>query len=339
MIRRHLILFNPNSRLGRNITTRIRKEGCNMEFIGIDISKKTADVHFHSRNLHRKFDYTPENVQIFVDEIRDIKPVIVVMEATGGYETRLVEKLHAAEIPVAVINPHRTRSFGRVIGQLGKTDKIDARTIARYAATINPSAQVALDEVTLQIKSLVTRRQQLMDMKIAESNRMEHVSQECIRISIEGVIKILQNEIEKNDAEIEKQIRQHAEMKQKVELLLTVPGIGEKTVSAILGNLPEIGRVNRRQIAALVGIAPINKDSGQYRGKRMTGGGRSDIRKQLYMPTLVAIQHNPVIRSFYLNLLKAGKSKMVAVVACMRKLLVILNSMVAKNEPWMPKTA
>jgi transposase len=263
-----------------------------------------------------------------------LKPPLIVLEATGGYERRLVSELVAADLPVRVVNPKRIRDFARAKGKLAKTDKLDARVIAQYAAMFQPPAQAPVDEISLKIKELVARRRQLLSMRTQEANRREHASDKDIAHSISTVMKAFDKELENIEAKITDYIDQSPNLKQKSDLLQTMPGIGQTTAFALVSLLPELGRLNRRQIAALVGLAPINRDSGIFRGKRMTSGGRREVRTRLYMPTLVATQHNPVIRDYYQRLLKKGKPRLVAVVACMRKIFVILNAMIAKNQPW-----
>ncbi len=303
-------------------------------YVGIDISKNTFDVHYTKDSRDAHFDNTDIHIKTFAERMTETDPALIVMEATGGYERPLVAELHAAGLPVVVENPRRIRNLAKAVGQLAETDNLDARIIARYAATIKPAAQTAIEPISLEIKELNTRKQQLIAIRTAEKCRTEHAAVDSIAKSIDTIIAAAEHEIELIGKRIDTLIEQSEEFKQKAAILTSVPGIGAKTVGMLIGALPELGCLNRRQIAALVGLAPINKDSGKLRGKRMTGGGRVDVRKQLYMPALVAIQHNPVIRKYYKHLLKKGKAKMVAVVACMRKLLTILNVMVKKNETW-----
>lgn len=306
------------------------------DFIGIDVAKRFFDVCSYSDGKVIHYEYTPEGVAKCVKRLAGIKPKLVVMEATGGYEMTLAVKLQAAQLPVAIVNPKRVRDFARAVGQIAKTDRIDAYIIARYASTIKPSVSNRISDNARKIKALVARRRQLVDMRTAEKNRVDHVFGKAVGKSIMAVIKTIEREIKKVEAEISKRIERDDQLRDKAECIKTVPGIGDITASMIIAELPELGRFNRRQIAALVGVAPINRDSGMFRGKRMIGGGRKEVRTRLFMPTLVAIQHNPVIRDFYARMLKAGKTKMTAVVACMRKLVVILNTMLAKNETWKP---
>ncbi|MGE0086339.1 MAG: IS110 family transposase [Desulfococcaceae bacterium] len=257
----------------------------------------------------------------------------------GGYELPLTGELYAAGLPVAVVNPKRIRDFAKAAEKTAKTDKIDARIIARFAAVMEPPVRNLQDDTSFEIRTLVVRKRQLTDMRTAEKNRMEHIRDEFIEESIRAVTDTIETQIRLIQERIRDLIASVPELKQKSELIQSVPGIGENTAAALVSGLPEIGTLNRREIAALTGTAPVNRDSGQFRGKRMTGGGRGEIRHLLYMPVLAAIRHNPVIRKYYQRLVSAGKIKMVAVTACMRKLIVIVNSMVAKNEVWRPKTS
>lgn len=303
-------------------------------FVGIDVSKYSFDVHHTADRRDEHFEYSHIQIKTFADLMKKTDPALIVMEATGGYERPLAAELHEAGVPVAVINPKRIRDFAKSVGQLAKTDILDARIIARYAATVKPKAQKAIDEISSEIKDLSARRKQLNAIRTAEICRTEHADVEIVAQSIRAIIDTLEQEIAKIGKRINALIGKSDNLKRKAEILRSAPGIGPKTVGMLIGELPEIGSLNRRKIAALVGLAPINRDSGTLRGKRMTGFGRVDVRKQLYMPVLSATQHNPVIRAYYQRLLKNGKAKMVAIVACMRKLLTILNAMVKKNETW-----
>jgi transposase len=319
---------------------RIARKGGSMDsYTGIDISKHFFDVHVVSSEEDKHFEYNDHGIQECVQWLLSVKPPLIVMEATGGYENRLASELLAAGLPVKVVNPKRIRDFAHAKGMLAKTDKLDAQTIAHYAAMFQPPPQMAIDEISLKIKALVARRGQLMSMRTQELNRREHALHGEIAKSISAVITAFEKELHKIEDKINELINQSPDLKQKSDLIQTMPGIGKTTSMVLLSDLPELGLLNRRQIAALVGLAPINRDSGTFRGKRMTSGGRRMVRKQLYMPTLVAIQHNPVIRAYYQRLLKNGKSKMVALVASMRKILTILNAMVAHNQQWTEHSA
>lgn len=305
--------------------------------IGIDVSKRVFDLHIleEARDMH--FDYTPEQVKKCVEFLSKLSVELVVMEATGGYEMALAGEIQAAGMPVAVVNPRRIRDFAKAAGTMAKTDKLDARIIARYGATLKPPPNGVVDAQSRKLRALVARRNQLVQMRTAEKNRMEHVFDKTVARSVKAMIATLEKEIQKVQKQISDHIEQQPELKRKAEILKSIPGIGDTTASMLVVELPELGLANKKEIAALVGVAPMNRDSGMFRGKRMTGGGRRDIRAGLFMPTLVAIQHNPVIRRFYQHLLNQGKAKMTAVVAAMRKLLVILNTMIRKNEVWAPK--
>ena len=303
-------------------------------YVGIDVSKHSFDVHHTADRRDEHFDNTDIHIKTFAEQMAETGPALIVMEATGGYERPLAAQLHKAGVPLAVANPKRVRDFAKAVGQLAKTDTLDARIIARYAATIKPQAQTAIDDISLEIKDLSARRQQLNAIRTAEICRTEHAEVESVAQSIHAVIDTLEQEIEKIGKRIDTLIKQSDNLKRKAEILRSAPGIGPKTVGMLIGELPELGALSRRKIAALVGLAPINRDSGTLRGKRVTGFGRVNVRKQLYMPMLSAIQYNPVISNYYQHLLKNGKAKMVALVACMRKLLTILNAMVKKNETW-----
>ena len=308
-------------------------------YVGIDIAKHRFDLAFEPEQNMRHFDNDAEGIQRCRKALQQIKPDLIVMEPTGGYEVALVVELQAAGLPVAVVNARRIREFARACGKLAKTDKLDAQVIARFAKGLQPPAQEALDQQTRTIKALVARRHQLVRMHTAENNRIEHARDKAIARSIQAILKTIEQQMDKVEQKIYDQIESLPELKQKTQQLQSVPGIGETTASLLVTELPELGRLNRRQIAALVGVAPINRDSGTYRGKRMTGGGRRALRARLFMPTLVATQHNPVIRQFYQRLLRKGKAKMTALIAAMRKLLTIINTMLARNETWNQKIA
>lgn len=307
-------------------------------YVGIDIAKHGFDLACEPKQRMQHFDNDAEGIQRCRQILQQLKPKLVAMESTGGYERALADELQAAGLPVTVVNARRIRDFARASGQLAKTDKLDAQIIARFAAVLQPPPQEALDQQTRTLKALVARRGQLVRMHTAEHNRLEHACDEAVAQGIQEMLELLKQQID----QVEKQIHHHMEslpkLKRKSQQLESVPGIGQTTASLLVTELPELGRLNRRQIAALVGVAPINRDSGTYRGKRMTGGGRRDLRARLFMPMLAATQYNPVIRRFYRHLIRQGKAKMVALVAATRKLLTILNTMLKKDETWNPKT-
>jgi transposase len=307
--------------------------------VGIDISKKFFDLHILEEGKDMHFDYTTEQIKQCVKLLLNKNVELIVMEATGGYELELACALQAAGLAIAIVNPRWIRDFAKAAGKMAKTDKLDAAIIALYGATLEPPKKAIIDANACKLKALVARRNQLVTMRSSENNRMEHSRDKEIARSIKTVVKTIEREIEKVEKEIENHIQQRPELKQKAELLKSVPGIGQTTASMLVTELPELGNANKKEIAALVGVAPMNRDSGLFRGKRMTGGGRHDIRARLFMPILVAIKYNTVIRKFYEHLLNEGKTKMTAIVAAMRKLLVILNTMIKNNQKWSPKIA
>jgi len=303
-------------------------------FVGVDVSKKQLDTHRSPDEHIRSYSNDSEGIAQLIADIPEDTCCHVIVEATGGYETALVAELHVAEVPVAVVNPRRTRDFARAMGRLAKTDQIDAETLALFGQRIRPPKTPVPDKTTKKIKALVQRRQQLLNIQQAEANRTEHIDDPKIKRSINRVVKTIKTEIQRVNNDLQQIIESSPLWQQKARVLTSVPGIGETTAAALLANLPELGTLNRRQVAALVGVAPINRDSGKLRGKRMTGGGRMCIRTALFMPTLTAIRHNPIIRKFYKHLLRNGKDKMTAVTACTRKLITILNAMIRKNHKW-----
>lgn len=307
-------------------------------YAGIDIAKHTFDLCSVPHKEIRQFDNNTKAIRQAAKMLTKLRPKLVVMEATGGYETPLAAELHAAGLPVAVVNPRRIRDFARAQGRLAKTDKIDAEVIAAFAAKMQPPTQEQIDHNSRLMKALVARRHQLMRMRTAENNRVEHASDKIIAASLGRILKTIDREIEKVEKLIREQLARMPQLEDKARILNSTPGIGETTAAMLVTEVPELGRLNRRQIAMLIGVAPINRDSGSFRGKRMTGAGRRNVRSRFYMPTLVAIRHNKVIRRFYQRLLSKGKSKMTAVIACMRKLITILNTIVAKNETWNPNS-
>lgn len=305
-------------------------------YVGIDIAKRTFDICSLAEQKVQQFENNTKGIKLAVGMLARLKPKLVVMEATGGYEAMLAAQLHAASLPVAVVNPRRIRDFARANGQLAKTDKLDAVVIAMFADRMRPPRQQQIDQNSRLMKAMVARRHQLIGIRTAENNRLEHALDKVIARSINRILKTIDREIEKVEVEIQEQLASMPELETKAQILQSASGIGQTTAAMLVTEMPELGRLNRRQIAMLIGAAPINRDSGTFRGKRMTGAGRRNVRSRLYMPTLVAIRHNPPIRRFYQHLLAKGKAKMTPIIACMRKLITILNTMVAKNEAWNP---
>ena len=306
-------------------------------YIGIDIAKGHVDVYDTGTEQHRRYENSRAGIGRCVKYIISLRPQLIVLESTGGYELDLAVALDESSLPVVVVNPRQVRDFGRATGRLAKTDKIDAVLLARYAAVMKPPRRVLRDRRSLRMKALVARRRQLVAMRTAEINRREHSRDKLIAKSINAIIRTIDREQQKVETELSRLIAEIPELQQKMKTLLSVPGIGQTTAIMLITEVPELGQLNRRQVAALAGVAPINRDSGNFRGKRMTGGGRRGVRSRLYMPTVVACHHNPILKSFYKRLLQKGKAKMTALVAVMRKLLTIINSMLANKQTWKPK--
>lgn len=302
--------------------------------IGIDVSKERFDLVIHETKIHKRYEMTKKDLHKATTWIKKQKPKLIVLEATGGYEHTLVAELISAQLPVAVINPRHIRDFAKATGQLAKTDKADASVIAHYASAIAPKVTKALSEQQQKLKALVVRRRQLVEFRASEKNHKEHVHHEEILTSIKHIIENLSLEIDSIEKMITDLINADPDMQEKIDRLTSVPGIGKTTAAVLVSDLPELGQFNRQEIAALVGVAPINRDSGQFKGKRMIGAGRAYVRKALFMAMLAVIQFNQRLRSFYLHLLAAGKTRMVALLAAMRKLVVILNSMLKNNQSW-----
>ncbi len=308
-------------------------------FIGIDIAKDTIDISVLPSGESWTVGTTPAELLETVDRLSALKPTNIVMEATGGYETRLAASLATAGLPVAVINPRQVRDFARALGILAKTDAIDAHVLALYSEKVQPECRPLPTDDEHALKELITRRHQLVDMRTAESNRRQQIISKQVAESITTLIESINHEIDVIDREIDNRIKASPVWHAKDKLLQSVPGIGKTTASMLIAALPELGHLNRRQIASLAGLAPMNRDSGTFRGRRMITGGRAFVRTGLYMPILSAIRFNPKIKTFYDRLIDAGKLEKVALTACMRKLLTMLNSIIRENEPWHPINA
>jgi transposase len=307
------------------------------QVIGIDVGKEKLDVGVNDEKRVRVWNNDQAGRADLSDWVEQQKPDLVVVEASGGYETALVSELVARGQEVALVNPTRVRAFARAEGILAKTDKIDARVIARFGATMKPQARARREEDQVKLSEKITRRRQLVLMLTAEKNRL-HTASPTMREHIASHIVWLQAEIEALEQQISQAIKANPAWAETAKRVDSAPGIGFITAATLVADLPELGQLNRQQIAALVGVAPFNQDSGKHRGKRRIFGGRTSVRLVLYMATLSAIRHNPVIKEFYQRLLDKGKLKKVALTACMRKLLVILNTMVKSGQDWNPPT-
>jgi transposase len=303
------------------------------EYFGMDVSKNTLDLASYGQNRRWQYSNDEDGISQLVKKLKEMAPVLIVMEATGGYETRAAYAIQKAAINCAVVNPREVRDFARATKRLAKTDNIDALVLAHFAAVIQPAARPLSDEQARKLEVILARRRQVIEMITAEKNRL-HLAEEPVKEAIQFHISFLEKELEQMDSNLRGRIEESPIQREKYELLKSVPGVGPNLAATLLIELPELGSLNRRQIAALVGVAPLNHDSGRMRGKRSTWGGRPQVRSALYMATLVASRFNSIIREFYRKLCGAGKVKKVALVACMRKLLIILNSMVKHHVPW-----
>jgi transposase len=302
-------------------------------FVGIDISLRSLEVAIFGENAIRSFSNNPEGISKLLAFLLYCHPALVVVEATGGYEKALVQALHQASIPVSVVLPKRIRDFARAQGILAKTDKLDAKNIAFFAHSLQPRPNIPASPEHLRLSELVDRRRQLVLMIKSEKTRLPKASLE-LRPSINEHLDWLMDEEKRLAVEIHKIIQNQPEMKRKSEIVRSAKGIGPVASSDMVSSLPELGSLDHKKIAALVGVAPWNSDSGKKTGKRRIRGGRGEIRRTLYMATLTAVHFNPVLKEFYQRLLARNKSKKVAIVACMRKFITILNAMVRDNQPF-----
>jgi transposase len=304
-------------------------------YVGIDVSKACLDVAVEPQERLWRMENSPVAIARLVKQLVELYPTMIVVEATGGYEAKLVEALCAAGLPVARVNPGRVRRFAQGMNWLAKTDKIDARLLARFGEKANPRLTQLPNEQEKRLAALVKRRKQVLDMLVAEHNRLENADPDILQYIL-GSQTMLQDQLDELDRAIQSHIDQTPDLKKKQDLLTTVPGVGNVTASTLTAQLPELGACDRKQIAALVGIAPFPHDSGRKRGKRFIKGGRPSVRSVLYMAALSASRFNPVICAFYNRLILSGKEFKVALVACMRKLLTILNAIIRNQQPWKP---
>lgn len=302
-------------------------------FVGIDVSKERLDIGIGASSASWAVENNPAGLSSLKEKLTELTPTLIVLESTGGFESLALAELYAAGFPVARVNPGRVREFAKSIGQLAKSDRLDAKVLARYAEAVRPEPSVLPSPAEQALAALVNRRRQLLEMHVAEQNRLT-TAPKPVRQMIHDHLDWLKSAVHKLDEEIDDFIQGSPLWKEKGDLLRSVPGVGNVTAFTLLAELPELGTLDRKEIAALVGVAPFNHDSGRHSGKRSIHGGRSAVRNVLYMATLSATRFNPVIRKFYQSLLTAGKHKKVALVACMRKLLVILNAILRSHSPW-----
>ena len=306
-------------------------------FVGIDVSKGQLDIALRPEGRFAAPNDEAGFAQV-IERLRAVPPTLVVLEATGGLEIPLTGALAAAGVPVVVVNPRHVRDFAKAAGKLAKTDALDAQTLAHFAEVMRPEPRPLPDEQTQALAAIVTRRRQLVEMLTAEKNRLAS-ARKPVRKSLRAHITWLERELAHTDSDLAHAIRESPLWREKDELLRSAPGVGPVLTATLLANLPELGTLTGKQIAALVGVAPLNRDSGTLRGKRTVWGGRAQVRAVLYMGAIVAARFNPVIRAFSQRLRAAGKAKKVVLTACMRKLLVILNAMLRHRTPWCTEMA
>jgi transposase len=301
--------------------------------VGIDVSKERLDVHVHPAGTVLSLSRDGAGLEELIGTLASVAPQLVAVEATGGFETVVVAALAAAGLPVVVVNPARVRAFASALGQRAKTDPIDAQVIAQFAAATKPPVRALPDAATQALADLVARRRQIIQMIVAEGQREKRAAPRAKR-SIARLLKTLRRELSEIDADIEETVRGSPVWCEKEDLLASVPGVGSVTARTMLAELPELGSLNRRQIAALAGLAPFTRQSGKWRGKSFIGGGRASVRAALFMAAMTAMRRNPVLRAFHQRLRAAGKPKMVALIAVARKLLTILNAILRDKVKW-----
>ena len=301
--------------------------------VGVDVSKSKLDVYLLERDLLLSVPNDEPSIATLISRLARYRLERIVIEATGRLEHAFVTAAVAKGLPIVVVSPLKVRRFADAVGQLAKTDEIDARLIAQFAATLKPAVHPIADAKTQIIKDLVVRRRQLTSLRTMEKNRRP-IMPESLKPSIDRMIETLDRELESLEQLIQSAVEQHAAWRHKRDLLTSMPGIGLSVASTLIGDLPELGSLSRRQIAALTGVAPFNRDSGTFRGKRRIRGGRAHSRTALFLSAMVAIRYNPDIKRFYERLLQAGKHKKVALTACIRKIVTALNAMLRDNKPW-----
>lgn len=307
-------------------------------FVGVDVSKATLDVYRSDTKEFLKIDNTDEAISLLCSQLEKKKrQVLVVMEGTGGYEYLLVKHLSSHKLAAAVVNPRRVRDFAKGIGLDAKTDPIDAKVISRYGEVVVPKPMATKSDHELKHSALVARRSQLLELINQENNRLKQSWDDDAKQSIREVLELLKKQLKSVDSQLSKMLAMDTINQRKIEILRSIKGVGAVTISTLIAELPELGKLNRGEVAKLVGVAPINMDSGTKSGKRFICGGRGQVRRVLYMATIVAIRHNAIIKAFYIHLKSKGKESKVAIIACMRKLVTIINQLVKSNQTWQTK--
>ena len=331
---------NPNSRLGRAKRSPVAQgwERMDAQFIGIDVSKDRLDVHAHPSGEAFAVARNGQGLALLVERLRGLETALVAVEATGGFETVVAAGLAGAGLPVVVVNPAQVRHYAQALGQRAKTDPIDAAVIARFVAATKPALRVLPDEMTRLLADLVARRRQIVEMMAAEGQR-ERRADKRLKKSIARLRKALEKELNELDADIDDHVRGSPVWAEKEDLLASVPGVGPVIARTLIAELPELGTLDRRQIAALAGLAPWTRQSGQWKGRSFIGGGRKSVRSVLFIGALVAARYNPTLKAFRDKLVAAGKPKMLATIAVARKLLTILNAILRDKTPWRHENA
>jgi len=305
-------------------------------WVGIDVAKAELVVAIAPQGEVFTVGNTPEDVTNLVTRLRKVRPQRIVLEATGGYETLAATTLAAVPLPVAVVNPRQVRDFARSTGQLAKTDKIDAGILAAFAQAVQVEVRPLPDQAARALQAVVSRRRQVVEMLATERQRLPQANA-VVAPRIQDVIRVLERQVQDLDDDLHQRLRNSPVWREAQDLLKSIPGVGDVLATTLLALLPELGRLNRKAIAKLVGVAPLNRDSGQFRGKRKVWGGRAHVRAVLYMATLVGTRFNPVLKGFYARLLAEGKPKKLALTACMHKLLLILNAVLHTHQSWTPE--
>lgn len=303
-------------------------------FVGVDVAKERLDVHLRPSGEALAVARDASGLAALVERLVGLRPELVVLEATGGFEVTVAAALAAAGLPLAVVNPRQIRDFARATGRLAKTDRLDALAIARFAEAVRPQPRPLPDAAARRLGELVARRRQLVEMLTSERQRRRQLNEPRLVRRLEAHLAWLQRELAAIESDLGDAVRASPAWRASEDLLASVPGIGQISARTLIAELPELGRLDRRQIASLVGVAPVNRDSGTFRGRRMVMGGRASVRTALYMPTLTAIRRNPAIKALYDRLTARGKPAKVAITACIRKLLTILNAILKSQTPW-----
>ena len=331
-----VILSNPNSRQGRKARSPIRQGRVDMEsiIVGIDVSKDRLDVAVRPSGEVFVAERNAAGLELLVARLRELSPRIVALEATGGFETVVAATLGAAGLPIVIVNPAQIRDFAKAIGQRAKTDPIDAAVIAHFAEATKSEPRPLPDQATRLLADLVARRRQIIEMIVAERQRERRITIPRLKKSILRLLKALEKELATVDTDIDDAVRGSPAWREMEDLLASVPGVGPAIARTLIAELPELGRLGRKEIAALAGLAPFTRQSGQWRGRSFIGGGRKTVRSAVFMGAMVAKKYNPVLKAFFDRLVAAGKPKMVALIAVARKLLTILNAILRDRRPW-----